>query len=323
MVRVLEFDIDDFDAGGRLDKTLAQIQDEFSRSRIQSFIDNGDVVLNGEVFTKASWTLQEGDRIVITVPDAVSAEPEPEDIELDVIYEDADLLVINKQAGLVVHPGAGNHSGTLVNALLHYCGDDLSGIGGVMRPGIVHRLDKATTGLMVVAKHDKAHKGLSAQLEDRSLSRVYKALVLGAPMPIKGHVDMALGRDPRNRLKMAVNVKRAKTAKTFYKVEKDFDGCFSLVECRLDSGRTHQIRVHMAALKHPLIGDPLYGPQNTAVAARAKQYGLEQEQADAMVHFPRQALHAGEISFDHPVSGETMHFEKDLPDDFSKLLKIL
>ena len=320
---VLEFEIDDFDAGDRLDKTLAQIQSDYSRSRIQALIEEGALTLNGKVFTKASWKLEEGDKLVLTVPDPVSAEPEPDDIALDVVYEDEDLLVINKQAGLVVHPGAGNHSGTLVNALLHHCGDDLSGIGGVMRPGIVHRLDKDTTGLMAVAKHDKAHQGLSAQLEDRSLSRIYKALVLGVPMPIKGHVDMPLGRDPRNRLKVAVNTRQAKEAKTYYKVEKDFGEYFSLVECKLESGRTHQIRVHMAAIKHPLIGDPLYGPQQTAVIAALKKHGVDEVGQEKILSFGRQALHAGEISFVHPITGKTMHFQKDIPDDFSKLLKLL
>jgi len=320
---ILEFDIDDFDSGDRLDKTLAQIQSDYSRSRIQALIESGAVTLNGQVFTKASWKLSEGDKLVLTVPDAVSAEPEPEDIALDIVYEDADLLVINKQAGLVVHPGAGNHSGTLVNALLHHCGDELSGIGGVMRPGIVHRLDKDTTGLMVVAKHDKAHKGLSAQLEDRSLSRVYKALLLGVPTPIKGHVDLPMGRDPRNRLKVAVNVRQAKTAKTYYMVEKDFGGYFSLVECKLESGRTHQIRVHMAAIKNPLVGDPMYGPQLTALKAAMKKHGMDDDAQEQVLSFGRQALHAGAISFIHPITEETMHFEQSLPDDYVNLLKLL
>jgi len=318
---VLEFEIDDFDSGDRLDKTLSQIQSEYSRSRIRALIDDGAVTLNGKVFTKPSWKLSEGDVLVVTVPEAVEAEPQAEDIPLDVVYEDEHLLVINKQAGLVVHPGAGNYTGTLVNALLYHCGDSLSGIGGVMRPGIVHRLDKDTSGLMVVAKHDKSHQGLAAQLEDRSLSRVYKALVLGAPMPIKGHVDMPLGRDPRNRLKMAVNVKQSKLAKTYYKVEHDFKGLFALVECKLESGRTHQIRVHMAAIKHPLIGDRLYGPQVTAVKAALGKLGMNDDLQEAVLAFPRQALHAGAISFIHPISEEEMHFEKNVPEDFSKLLK--
>lgn len=323
MSEVLEFTIDENTAGVRLDKALAGLQQEYSRARIQGLIEQGALSLNGGVYSKGSYKMQEGDVLVLTVPEAVSADPEPEDIPLDVVYEDSDLLVINKQAGLVVHPGAGNHTGTLVNALLHYCGDELSGIGGVMRPGIVHRLDKDTTGLMVVAKNDKAHQGLSAQLEDRSLSRVYKALVLGVPMPIKGHVDMTIGRDPRNRLKQAVNVRLSKQAKTYYKVEQDFRGFFCLVRCKLESGRTHQIRVHMGAIKHPIIGDPLYGPQLTATQAAAKKLGLDEVVQKEILAFPRQALHAQEIQFIHPVTEEAMNFTQELPDDLSKLLKLL
>lgn len=318
-----EFTIGEDTAGVRLDKALAGLQENYSRARIQGLLEDGALSLNGGVYSKGSYKVQDGDVLVLVVPDAVSADPEPEDIPLDVVYEDSDLLVLNKQAGLVVHPGAGNHTGTLVNALLHYCGDELSGIGGVMRPGIVHRLDKNTTGLMVVAKNDKAHQGLSAQLEDRSLSRVYKALVLGVPMPIKAHVDMTIGRDPRNRLKMAVNVKRGKEAKTYYKVEKDFGSFFCLVQCKLESGRTHQIRVHMAAIKHPLIGDPLYGPQLTATQAAMRKLGLDDETQQQVLAFSRQALHAHEIKFIHPVTEEAMSFTQELPDDFSKLLKLL
>lgn len=323
MSEVYEFTVGEEQAGGRLDRVLAEIQDDFSRARIQNLIADEALQLNGRVFTKASWKVSEGDVLSLTVPDAIPAEPEPEDIPLDIVYEDSDLLVINKQAGLVVHPGAGNHSGTLVNALLHHCGDELSGIGGVMRPGIVHRLDKDTTGLMVVAKNDKAHQGLAAQLEDRSLSRVYKALVLGVPMPIKGHVDMSIGRDPRNRLKMAVNVKQGKEAKTFYKVEEDIGGLFSLLECKLESGRTHQIRVHMAAIKYPLIGDPLYGPQTTAVQAALRKLDIHDPAQQEILGFPRQALHAGFLSFVHPLTQDDMKFDAELPSDLSKLLKEL
>ena len=319
---VLEFTIDEDSAGGRLDKTLAGLQQEYSRARIQGLIDEGALTLNGVVFTTGSRKLQVGDRLVLSVPEAVAAEPEPEDIPLDIVYEDKDLLVINKQAGLVVHPGAGNHSGTLVNALLHHCGDELSGIGGVMRPGIVHRLDKDTTGLMVVAKNDKAHQGLAAQLEDRSLSRLYKALVLGSPMPIKSHVDMPIGRDPRNRLKMAVNVRQAKDAKTFYRVEQDFGGLFSLVACKLESGRTHQIRVHMAAIKYPLIGDSLYGPQITAVQSAMRKLDMDDAAQEDVLAFPRQALHAEAITFVHPVTEEVMEYTQEVPSDFLKLLKL-
>ncbi len=321
MSEVLEFIIAEEQAGGRLDKVLAELQADYSRARIQGLIHDECLALNGRVFTKASWKVSNGDRLTLTIPDAAPAEPDPEDIPLDIVYEDSDLLVINKQAGLVVHPGAGNHNGTLVNALLYHCGDELSGIGGVMRPGIVHRLDKDTTGLMVVAKNDKTHQGLAAQLEDRSLSRIYKALVLGVPMPIKGHVDMPIGRDPRNRLKMAVNVKQSKEAKTFYKVEKDIAGLFSLVECKLESGRTHQIRVHMAAIKYPLIGDPLYGPQATAVQAALRKMDKDDSIVEDILGFNRQALHAGALAFIHPLTGQGMHFESKMPSCFSNLLK--
>ena len=323
MSDVLSFVIEEEFAGQRLDKALASIQSDYSRARIQSLLEDGAVQLNGSVFSKASYKVTAGDEIILSVPEAVAAEPEPEDIPLDIVYEDEDLLVINKQVGLVVHPGAGNHTGTLVNALLYHCGDELSGIGGVMRPGIVHRLDKDTSGLIVVAKNDKAHKGLAAQLEDRSLSRIYKALVLGVPVPLKGKIDMPIGRDPRNRLKMAVNVRGGKEARTFFKVERDFGGIFSLVECKLESGRTHQIRVHMAAHKNPLIGDPLYGPQKTAVQAALRKLEIEDAAQEAFLSFPRQVLHAQSISFVHPITKKHMEFDNSLPCDISKLLKII
>lgn len=317
------FKIDESQAGGRLDKTLAALDHGFSRARLQGLIDDGQVHLNGLPCQTASKKLNVGDIVKFSVPAPVEAAPKPQDIPLDIVYEDADLLVINKQVGLVVHPGAGNPDGTLVNALLHHCAGELSGIGGVMRPGIVHRLDKDTSGLMVAAKSDRAHQGLAAQLEDRSLSRVYQALVLKAPMPLKGAVDYTIGRDPRNRQKMAVNVRGGKEARTFYHVKRDYNGALALVECRLESGRTHQIRVHMAAIKHPLIGDPVYGPQDTGVRAALNRAQYEDHVADAILAFPRQALHAGAISFVHPVSGETMSFEKNAPEDLFKLLKLL
>lgn len=320
---MLTFKIDEDHVGQRLDKALTALCDDLSRARVQALIDDGQVLLDGIVCTTASKKLRGGERLQISIPEPVEALPQAEDIPLDIVYEDADLLVINKQAGLVVHPGAGNHSGTLVNALLHHCAGELSGIGGVMRPGIVHRLDKDTSGLMVAAKSDRAHQGLASQLEDRSLSRLYEALVLKVPMPLKGNVDMNVGRDPRNRLKMAVNVRAGKDARTFYHVRKSYGDACALVECKLESGRTHQIRVHMAAIKHPLIGDPLYGPQNTAVRAAFGRLGIEDDMIDQILAFPRQALHAKAIAFVHPVSGEAMEFACDGPDDFSKLLKII
>ncbi|MEM7679718.1 MAG: RluA family pseudouridine synthase, partial [Pseudomonadota bacterium] len=288
----------------------------------QSLVKDGAVFLDGKMCKKPSEKVESGQEILLQIPALKNADPEPENIPLDVVYEDEDLLVLNKPVGLVVHPGAGNQDGTLVNALLHHCGDSLSGIGGVMRPGIVHRLDKDTSGLMVVAKHDKAHQGLSAQLEDRSLSRKYKALVLGVPTPLKGSVDQPLARYKGNRLKMSVH-KDGKVAKTFYRAQERFSDLFSLVECQLESGRTHQIRVHMQFLKYPIIGDPLYGPQPTALEAALKKGVFSEDVRCAMRALTHQCLHAYEIKFVHPVSGEGMEFKQEPPEYFSKLLKLL
>ncbi len=320
----MQFNIDENYEGFRLDKALAGLCDDLSRARLQGLIAQGMVSVNGEAGVKPSYRVQIGDALDITIPAPKAAEPQAEDIPLDVIYEDDDLLVINKPIGLVVHPGAGNMDGTLVNALLHHCGDTLSGIGGVLRPGIVHRLDKNTSGLMVVAKSDRAHQGLAAQLEDRSLHRLYKAVVLGVPQPRKGTVNQTIGRHTRNRLKMAVNTPSGRDAQTHYRVEKDdFGGACSLVECKLQTGRTHQIRVHMEFLGHSLIGDPLYGAQPTYTASVLKKAGYEKEVVDFALEFPRQALHAWNLSFIHPVSGARENFEAPLPDDLFNLLKML
>ncbi|MGH1399415.1 MAG: RluA family pseudouridine synthase [Alphaproteobacteria bacterium] len=312
-------------AGQRLDKALAGLCNDLSRARIQTLIADGQARINGMTSDNASGKVKVkiGDTITLNIPAPVPAKPEAENIPLDIIYEDADLLVINKPAGLVVHPGAGNWSGTLVNALLHHCAGELSGIGGVERPGIVHRLDKDTSGLMVAAKSNRAHQGLAAQLADRSLSRIYHALVLGVPVPIKGAINMSIGRDPRNRQRQAVNVRGGRDARTFYHMRENYGDACSLVECKLESGRTHQIRVHMAALKHPLIGDPLYGPQPTAVRAKLAKAGMEEPDIEQILTFPRQALHAGAISFIHPVSEERMSFKAPPPDDFTATLKKL
>ncbi|MEZ5814142.1 MAG: RluA family pseudouridine synthase [Alphaproteobacteria bacterium] len=322
-LEVLRFVAGKAQDGLRLDKALAQLAPDFSRSRLQGLIQGGALQLNGLPCCDVSRKVAKGHVVELSVLPPEAAEPEAENIPLHIVYEDEHLLVINKQAGLVVHPGAGNRSGTLVNALLYHCGGGLSGIGGVMRPGIVHRLDKDTSGLIVVAKNDKAHQGLAAQLEDRSLSRVYEALVLGVPAPPKGVVDMAIGRDGRNRLKMAVKAKGGKGARTHYLVQENYGDAFSLLECKLESGRTHQIRVHMAAIKHPLVGDPLYGPQASAVRGAAKRAGCGAEQLEMLLDFPRQVLHAKALSFIHPVGGKRMEFVASRPEDFSKLLKTL
>ena len=308
---------------GRLDKILSDYCANVSRSRIRTLIEEGHALLNGVKCLSPSKKLAMGNVVELSVPPPEEAWPEAQNIPLSIIYEDEDLLVINKPAGLVVHPGAGNAAGTLVNALLHHCAESLSGINGVMRPGIVHRLDKETSGLMVVAKSDRAHSGLAAQLEDRTLTRIYKAIVLKVPFPKKGTVDQTISRDTSNRLKMAAGKKSGKAAKTHYKVERGFGEACALIECKLESGRTHQIRVHMAFVGHPLIGDPLYGPQKNAVNSALKKAGYEADEIAKILEFPRQALHAGLMSFIHPVTEEEMTFESPLPQDMANLLKIL
>ncbi len=309
--------------GKRADKVLSTLCDELSRSRLQSLIKKGAVTLNGELLKTASLKVSEGDVFSLSIPEPEEAEPQPQNIPLDIVYEDDDMLVINKQAGLVVHPGAGNWSGTMVNALLFHCGDSLSGIGGVIRPGIVHRLDKGTTGLIMVAKNDYAHKALSAQLADHSLSRVYHALVTGVPTPLKGVVDRAIGRHKHARIKMSVMSAVPKDARTHYRIIKSYGEACSLVECRLETGRTHQIRVHMEALGHPLVGDPLYGPQPTLLKSKLGKAAYDDEIIDKVLSFPRQALHAQELECVHPRTGETVSFKVEKPGDFSNLLEIL
>lgn len=317
------YTISDDQAGQRLDKALADVVEGLSRARIQKLLAEGHVRLNGAVVASASQKVKDGDEIAMRVPPPDEALPKPEAIDLDIVFEDEHLLVINKPAGLVVHPGAGNHDGTLVNALLHHCGDSLSGIGGVKRPGIVHRLDKDTTGLMIAAKNDAAHQGLAAQLADRTLSRIYQAVVLKVPVPLAGRIDRPLVRHRTNRLKMTVTRTGGKPALTHYKVERRFGQRAALVECKLESGRTHQIRVHMESIKHPLIGDPLYGPQATALRAVFKQDGIDSQAIEAVLAFPRQALHAHTIGFRHPVTGKEHSYTAPTPPDISKLLKCI
>lgn len=306
--------------GMRLDKAVAQLLPDFSRTRLQNLIEAGECLVNGQVVSTPSRKVMPGEDIVIAIPPLEDANPEPEDIPLDIMYEDDDLLVINKPAGMVVHPAAGHGTGTLVNALLFHCGDSLSGINGVKRPGIVHRLDKDTSGLMMVAKNDFAHHHLSEQLQDRSLSRVYYALVVGVPIPIKGRIETLIGRHPSNRLKMAVLPRTGKEAATNYLVLDTYRDAFALVECRLETGRTHQIRVHMEALKFPLVGDPLYGPQLTGLNSKIKKADYDDDVAEKLRSFPRQALHATEISFIHPRTDDEMTFDAPLPEDFQNLL---
>jgi 23S rRNA pseudouridine1911/1915/1917 synthase len=317
-------------ATGRLDAWLAaQLGGELSRSRIKTLIEAGDVRLNGAV-VDAKRKVQPGDTVEIVMPAPDDPEPQGEDIPLEILYEDEDLIVLMKPAGLVVHPGAGNWTGTLVNALIHHCGDSLSGIGGVKRPGIVHRLDKDTSGVMVVAKSDLAHRSLSAQFADHgkttALRRAYHAVIWGLPRPAKGTINAALGR-AGDRMRRAVKKDTsadAKHAVTHYDVVERYhespDGTAlaSSVHCHLETGRTHQIRVHMAHIGHPLIGDPDYG---TGFKTKVKR--LPEATQKIVTAFTRQALHAWLLQFEHPRSGEIMRFEAPLPDDLQQLIVAL
>ena len=295
------------DAGARLDAFLSEGAG-ITRSAAVKLIEGGQVSLGGRAAAK-NTRLCVGDEVAYEIPAPKDSETAPEDIPLDIIYEDADLLVINKPSGMVVHPAAGNESGTLVNALLYHCADSLSGVGGEKRPGIVHRIDKDTSGLLAVAKNDEAHLSLSAQLEDHSMYRVYHALVSGGFNEDEGTIDLPIGRHPRDRKKMAV-VKDGRDARTHYRVLARY-GQVSYLSLRLETGRTHQIRVHMSAKGHPLLGDSVYGGGNTPFEKRNASL------------FSGQCLHAKELSFRHPRTGETMHFSSPLPPDFVKLLAIL
>lgn len=315
------------DAAGRLDVWLAgALEPDLSRSRVKALIEAGAVSVNGVAVTEAKRKVRPGDRIELTMPEPEDPEPAGEAIPLDILYEDDDLIVINKQAGLVVHPGAGNWSGTLVNALIHHCGDSLSGIGGVRRPGIVHRLDRDTTGVMVVAKNDLSHRHLAEQFADHGLTgpleRAYQAIVWGKPDGLKGTINASLGR-ARDRIRRAVrhdDGDDVRHAVTHYLVRERYDEkpdgtcAASLVECRLETGRTHQIRVHMAHIGHPLVGDADYGG-----AFRTKANRLPDAVRDIVNAFPRQALHAYLLVFEHPSSGETLRFEAPLPADMEQL----
>lgn len=319
------------DAGGRVDAWLAaELAGELSRSRIKALIEGGHVAINGLVAAEPKQKIRPGDRVSVIMPPAEDPAPKPEAIPLDVLYEDAALIVLVKPAGLVVHPGPGNWTGTLVNALIHRCGESLSGIGGVRRPGIVHRLDKETSGVMVVAKTDHAHRALAAQFADHGrtgpLERAYDAFVWGRPRELKGTVDAPLGR-AADRLRRAVRHEDdsdARHAVTHYRVVARFgeraDGsaAASRLDCRLETGRTHQIRVHMAHIGHPLIGDPEYG-----AGFRTKANALPDETRERVSVLGRQALHARLLCFEHPETGETMRFESSLPADLADLEEAL
>ncbi|OUJ14532.1 RluA family pseudouridine synthase [Acetobacter sp. DsW_063] len=301
-------------AGERIDRALAAAFPDLSRSRIKALIEAGHVTRDGAPVREPADSLRIGATLVLSVPPPVPSTPEPESICLPVLYEDADLIVIDKPAGLVVHPAPGNETGTLVNALLAHCGDSLSGIGGERRPGIVHRLDKDTSGVMVVAKTEQAHVALSNDFAARRIDRKYLALCWGVPSPGNGDFEGAIGRDKADRKRMAIVARGGKEALTHYKVLKSFNACAALMECKLATGRTHQIRVHFSANGHPLIGDPLYLRRIPAVAKR-----LPVEARDAALDFPRQALHAARLGFVHPRTGEELLFETLPPEDFRTL----
>jgi 23S rRNA pseudouridine1911/1915/1917 synthase len=315
-------------AGERLDRFVASRLPDLSRTRIQDVIAGGGAGVGGATATVASRKLKAGDTVTFAVPPAEDAVPPPQDIPLAVVHEDADLIVIDKPAGMVVHPASGHATGTLVNALLHHCGGSLSGVGGVRRPGIVHRLDKDTSGLIVAAKHDRAHRALQEQFADHGrtgpLRRLYVAFVWGRPDRTSFTVEAAIDRSSVNRERMAVvGDGKGRHAITHVAVTQTYAGqdgspAVSRLECRLETGRTHQIRVHLAHLGHPLLGDPLYGAGFRTKAALLAVPGRE-----ALAALARQALHAAELGFRHPVSGETLLFHSELPSDLALLQEAL
>lgn len=287
-------------AGTRVDKLLAYSMDGFTRSGIQHLLSEGNVTCGAKPITK-NYKCREGDEIKVFVPDAKPLDIEAQDIPLDIVYEDEYLLVVDKPKGMVVHPANGNYDGTLVNALMHHCGDSLSGINGVIRPGIVHRIDKDTSGLLIVAKTDAAHIGLAEQIKEHSFTRAYEAVVYGNIKDDEGTICQPIGRNPKDRKKMAVVYTNSKPATTHYKVIQRF-GSFTHIRCVLETGRTHQIRVHMAFIGHPIAGDSVYGPKKVITELNG------------------QCLHAKQIGFVHPITNEYMEFESDLPEYFTKFL---
>lgn len=304
-------------AGARLDRVLADLSG-LSRSRVKALIEAGRVQLGGAPAADPSRKVKAGDGIELVLPPPEPAEPAPEDMPLRIVYEDEDLIVIDKPVGLVVHPAPGNPGGTLVNALLYHCRGQLSGIGGVARPGIVHRLDKDTSGLLVAAKTDCAHQGLARMFHDHDLERCYQAVVWGRPRLPSGTVDAPIGRSPQNRKKMAVVKHGGRRAVTRWRLIRPVGSRASLIECRLETGRTHQIRVHLAHIGHPVVGDPLYGG---LVANRLDSAPADLR--DAAKAFQTQALHAYILGFSHPVSGERCRFEAELSTYINVLLRIL
>lgn len=296
-----DFFVTDEIIGNRLDKAVTLLCADLSRNSAQQLIESGNILVNGVVSNK-KYTVSDGDIVTVNFPEPTNLSVEPENIPLDIVYEDEHLLVVNKPKGMVVHPAAGNYTGTLVNALLYHCGDSLSGINGVIRPGIVHRIDKDTSGLLVVAKNDVAHNGLAEQIKEHSFTRVYNTVVVGNIKDDFGTVDAPIGRHPKDRKKQAVTDKNSKNAITHFEVLERFNG-FTFLKVRLETGRTHQIRVHMAYRGTPVAGDVVYGNPK-------KTYGLE-----------GQCLNASTIGFIHPVTGEYLEFTTELPEYFKDFLR--
>lgn len=287
----------------RIDRYLAETCENLSRSYIQKLLKDGEVLVDGKA-VKASYKVCCGDQILVDIPEAVEPEILAEDMDLDILYEDPDVILVNKPKGMVVHPAAGHYSGTLVNGLMAHCKDQLSGINGVMRPGIVHRIDRDTTGVLIVCKNDFAHNAVAAQLKEHSITRRYLALVHGVIKEDEGTVDAPIGRHPTERKKMSINEKNGRHAVTHYRVLRRFSH-YTYIECRLETGRTHQIRVHMASIGHPLLGDEVYGPRKCPFSLQG------------------QTLHAAVLGFVHPRTGEYLEFRAPLPEYFEKLLKNL
>ncbi|WP_097004173.1 RluA family pseudouridine synthase [Lacrimispora amygdalina] len=291
------------EAGNRIDRYLSERNQEISRSYIQKLLKDESVLVNGKT-VKSNYKVCAEDKILVNIPEAVEPEIEPEDIDLDILYEDRDIILINKPKGMVVHPAAGHYTGTLVNALMAHCRGDLSGINGVMRPGIVHRIDMDTTGVLIVCKNDSSHNSIAKQLKDHSITRKYYAIVHGSLKEEEGTIHAPIGRHPVDRKKMSVNEKNGRDAITHYRVLERFRQ-FTYVECQLETGRTHQIRVHMASMGHPLLGDSVYGPSKCPYRLTG------------------QTLHAGVLGIIHPATGEYMEFQAPLPEYFEDLLRKL